>query len=177
MLVGTGEHEMRRRMCRAQRGKGVRQQIEPLDRCSRPRNSTTNAVSRNSEPLAKTARRRSGTMQVDAVRHNSNRHPKFSARSAPASCSDVACSIAAPRRFRPSSSAKAIAFRHRPRAHRFRLEHAARRDDIGNIGGARQVRRPPFRHIPDAMDVADVGRSESTDERGAHACAEKSLRE
>ncbi len=68
-------------------------------------------------------------------------------------------------------------FATRPRRIACGCSMPARRDDVRHARRAREMRRPPLRHVPHAVDVADVGASERSGQRTADARAEKPLRE
>lgn len=62
---------------------------------------------------------------------------------------------------------------HAPATHRVRLKHAPGGDDVRSGGLARQTRRPPFRDIPDAMDVTHVRSRQRALQWPSHASAEE----
>ena len=160
-------------------GKRVGEQIEPLDAV----HAAEEQHDERARPGCRAARDSRATrcarpIEIDAVGHDRDRHAQArDARSASASCSEVACSSAARFTIAASSSDQAAALRQPAALHRLRLQHASRRDDVRHVADcARQMRRPPLRHVPDAVDVTDVGASAAPRVSGLRTRAPKNRR-
>ena len=176
MLVGPGDHEMQRRPIGARRRKGVGEEIETLDPVQTAEKQDDEGVCRNAEAGTIAATRSIGGGEIHAVRHDRDGYVE---RERP---QRVGLLIGgrvqhrgAPKvaRFEETighSLAKA------PAPHRCRLQHAARRDHVGDVSPAREVRRPPLGHVPEPVDVAHVRVRERLGQRRPHARAEKSPR-
>ena len=148
-----------------------------LMRCMRPRNSTTNA----SGGMPRRARYRARMACCAAVRdrrRSARRRParRDGDRGAPRPPAPRSRAVA-PRR---ADCGARAAIRHRlsPSAalHRLRLQHAPRRHHVRQPPARARRRRPPLRHVPDAVDVADVGASQRRRSAGARSRAPKNRR-
>ena len=128
-------------MRRAQRVERVGEQIEPLDPVHAPEIQDHERVRRDAEPRAIAAGACCAESRSTPFGTTAIGTPSCRSRSASASCSDVACSSAAPRRLRRSSSLR-HSLAPSPAPHRLRLQHAPRRHHVRHAAGARQVRPP-----------------------------------
>ena len=153
------------------------EQIEPLDAMHAAEEQHDERAGRDAEPRAIAADGALRRIEVDAVGHDRDRHaePEIADR----------VGLLFGRRMQQRRAFQIAALEQRVRhrlppaaaPHRLRLQHAARRDHVRHAMRARKARRRPLRHVPHAVDVADVGAGERGRQRPSQARAEKPLRE
>ena len=159
-LIRAGQHEMREvsgAMRLPQARERIGEEIEPFDRMNAAKKDNDEGGVWNREPRPKTRLGARSRSDVHAVGHGDHRNPE------PERSQHRGFHVGRRVQKRGSCNRRALEQLKRhalaPSAmpHRAGLQHAARRQDVRNAFRTRRSARDPFRHVPHAVDVAEIG--------------------